>query len=113
MFAMLLSLGMFMDPVSMMLISVPIFFPIALAMGFDPVWFGIFVLLALEMSGTTPPFGLLLFIMLGVAPKGTQLFDVARAAFPFLICDAVLLGVEALRPLPAQAGSAPARSTAP
>jgi tripartite ATP-independent transporter DctM subunit len=91
MFAMLLMLGMFMDPVSMMLISVPIFFPIALAMGFDPVWFGIFVLLSLEMSGTTPPFGLLLFIMLGVAPKGTQLFDVARAAFPFLICDAVLL----------------------
>lgn len=93
MFAMLLMLGMFMDPVSMMLITVPIFFPIALAMGFDPVWFGIFVLLSLEMSGTTPPFGLLLFIMLGVAPKGTQLFDVARAAFPFLVCDAVLLGV--------------------
>lgn len=91
MFITLLILGMFMDPVSMMLISVPIFFPIITAIGFDPVWFGIFVLLSLEMSGTTPPFGLLLFIMLGVAPKGTTLFQVARAAFPFLICDAVLL----------------------
>ncbi len=41
------------------------------------------MLIALEMSQTTPPFGLLLFIMLGVAPKGTTLFHVAAAAFPF------------------------------
>ncbi|MDH5750458.1 MAG: TRAP transporter large permease subunit, partial [Rhodospirillales bacterium] len=91
MFMTLLMLGMFMDPVSMMLISVPIFFPIIQMMGFEPVWFGIFVLLSLEMSGTTPPFGLLLFIMLGVAPRGTTLLQVAKAAFPFLICDALLL----------------------
>ncbi|MCH8075935.1 MAG: TRAP transporter large permease [SAR324 cluster bacterium] len=93
MFATLLMLGMFMDPVSMMLISVPIFFPLAIALGLSPIWFGIFVLLSLEMSGTTPPFGLLLFIMLGVAPKGTTLGQVAGAAFPFLICDAILLSL--------------------
>ncbi len=91
MFLTLLMLGMFMDPVSMMLISVPIFFPLMQILGYDPVWFGIFVLLSLEMSGTTPPFGLLLFIMLGVAPKGTTLIQVAKAAFPFLICDAILV----------------------
>jgi tripartite ATP-independent transporter DctM subunit len=91
MFVTLLLLGMFMDPVSMMLISVPIFFPLAQALDLAPIWFGIFVLLSLEMSGTTPPFGLLLFIMLGVAPKGTTLFQVASAAFPFLICDAILI----------------------
>ena len=91
MWAMLLMLGMFMDPVSMMLISVPIFFPLAHALGIAPIWFGIFVLISLEMSGTTPPFGLLLFIMLGVAPKGTTLMQVANAAFPFLICDAILV----------------------
>jgi len=93
MFAALLLLGMFMDPVSMMLISVPIFFPLIHALGVDPIWFGIFVLLALEMSGTTPPFGLLLYIMLGIAPPGTSLFRVAAAAFPYLVCDAILIAL--------------------
>lgn len=93
MFGALLLLGMFMDPVSMMLISVPIFFPLVNALGVDAVWFGILVLLALEMSGTTPPFGLLLYIMLGIAPPGTTLFRVAAAAFPFLVCDAILVGL--------------------
>jgi tripartite ATP-independent transporter DctM subunit len=93
MFAALRTLGMFMDPVSMMLISVPIFFPLISPLGVDPIWFGIFVLLALEMSGTTPPFGLLLYIMLGIAPPGTTLFRVAAAAFPYLVCDAILIGL--------------------
>ena len=91
MWAVLLIMGMFMDPVSMMLIAVPIFFPLAQALGIAPVWFGVFMLMTLEMSGTTPPFGLLLFIMLGVAPKGTTLLQVANAAFPFLICDSILV----------------------
>ncbi len=93
MLVVLLLLGMFMDPVSMMLISIPILFPLVGVLQLDPVWFGIFVLLALEMSQTTPPFGLLLYIMLGVAPEGTTLFRVAAAAFPFLICDAILIGL--------------------
>ena len=91
MFAVLLMLGMFMDPVSMILISVPIFMPLVGVLKLDPVLFGLFVLLVLEMSQTTPPFGLLLYIMLGVAPKGTTLAQVATAAFPFLVCDTILL----------------------
>jgi tripartite ATP-independent transporter DctM subunit len=91
MFFVLLVLGMFMDAVSMMLITVPIFFPLAQQLGFDLVWFGLFVLITIEMAGTTPPFGLLLYVMLGVAPPGTTLFQVANAAFPFLICDAILI----------------------
>jgi tripartite ATP-independent transporter DctM subunit len=98
MFAILLLLGMFMDPVSMMLIAVPIFFPIINALHIDPIWFGIYFLLALEMSQTTPPFGLLLYIMLGVAPPGTTLFQVASAAFPFLICDAILVALLVVLP---------------
>jgi tripartite ATP-independent transporter DctM subunit len=98
MFAVLLLLGMFMDPVSMILISVPIFTPLVGIMKIDPGWFGLFVLLVLEMSQTTPPFGLLLYIMLGVAPRGTTLFQVASAAFPFLVCDAILLGLLMLFP---------------
>jgi tripartite ATP-independent transporter DctM subunit len=84
-------LGMFMDATSMMLITVPIFFPLAGALGFDLIWYGLFVLITIEMAGTTPPFGPLLYVMLGVAPKGTTLFDVAKAAFPFLVCDAILI----------------------
>ena len=91
MFFVLLVLGMFMDAVSMMLITVPIFFPLAQQLGFDLVWFGLFVLITIEMAGTTPPFGLLLYVMLGVAPRGTTLFQVANAALPFLICDAILI----------------------
>ena len=93
MFLILLALGMFMDQVSMMLITVPIFFPLAQALGYDLIWFAIIVLIALEMSLTTPPFGLLLFIMIGVAPKGTTLPQVALAAAPFLVCDAILVGI--------------------
>lgn len=91
MFFILITLGMFMDAVSMMLITVPIFFPLAQQLGFDLIWFGLFVLMTFEMAGTTPPFGLLLYVMLGVAPKGTTLFQVASAAFPYLICDAILI----------------------
>jgi TRAP-type C4-dicarboxylate transport system permease large subunit len=91
MFFVLLLLGMFMDAVSMMLITVPIFFPLAAHLGFDLVWYGLFVLMTFEMAGTTPPFGLLLYVMLGVAPQGTTLVHVAKAAFPFLVCDAILM----------------------
>ena len=91
MFFVLILLGMFMDATSMMLITVPIFFPLAHALGFDLIWYGLFVLITIEMAGTTPPFGLLLYVMLGVAPKGTTLIQVAKAAFPFLVCDAILI----------------------
>jgi tripartite ATP-independent transporter DctM subunit len=91
MFFILIALGMFMDATSMMLITVPIFFPLAQSLGFDLIWFGLFVLMTFEMAGTTPPFGLLLYVMLGVAPKGTTLYQVAASAFPFLVCDAILI----------------------
>ncbi len=82
----ILVLGMFMDQLSMMLITLPIFIPIAKSLGFDPVWFGLILLLSYEIGFTTPPFGLLLFVMLGVAPKGTTLGTVARAALPYILC---------------------------
>ena len=93
MFGVLLLLGTMIDAASILLLTVPIFMPIAGAMNFDPIWFGVIILLGLEMSGTTPPFGLLLFIMLGVAPPGTTLGQVARAAAPYLCCDAILVAL--------------------
>lgn len=90
MFVILILLGMFMDQVSMMMITTPIFFPIAIALGYDPIWFALIVLMSLEMSATTPPFGLLLFIMMGLV-RGTTLGQVALAAAPYLACDLVLV----------------------
>jgi tripartite ATP-independent transporter DctM subunit len=93
MFGVMILLGMFMDGVSMMLIAVPIFFPMAQHLGFDPIWYGLFMLLTIDMGGLTPPFGLLLYVMLGIAPKGTTLFQVAGAAMPFLACDVLLIAI--------------------
>ena len=91
MFVTLILLGMLMDPYSILLLTVPLFFPLADQMGFDLVWFALIVLLAMEMSMTTPPFGLLLFLMMGVGPKGTTFGHVVRAALPYLACDLALV----------------------
>jgi len=91
MFLILLLLGMFMDQLSMMLLTVPIFFPLALQYGFDPIWFAVIVLLAMEISFTTPPFGLLLFVMQGVAPPGTRFSEICVAAIPFMACAMLLV----------------------
>ncbi len=93
MFAILLVLGMFMDQLSMMLLTVPIFFPLAETLGFDLIWFGVIVLLALEISFTTPPFGLLLFVMKGVSAPGTTMRDIYVAALPYMGCSIFLVGL--------------------
>jgi TRAP-type mannitol/chloroaromatic compound transport system permease large subunit len=89
----LLVLGMFMEQISMMLLTVPIFFPLALTLGFDPIWFGLIMLLALEISFTTPPFGLLLFVMKGVAPPGTTMREIYLSAIPFIGCSLLLVAL--------------------
>ena len=97
MFLVLILLGMFMDQVSMMLITVPIFYPIADTLGYDLIWFSLIVLMSLEMSATTPPFGLLLYIMMGMV-RGTTLFEVASYAIPFLFCDLILIIILIIAP---------------
>ena len=91
MFGILLILGMFMDQLSMMLLTVPIFFPLAIKFGFDPIWFAVIVLLAMEISFTTPPFGLLLFVMQGVSPPETKFSEICLAALPFMSCAMLLV----------------------
>ena len=93
MFGILLILGMFMDQLSMMLLTVPIFFPLAQTLGFDLIWFGVIVLLALEISFTTPPFGLLLFVMKGVSAPGTTMRDIYISALPFIACSMLLVAL--------------------
>jgi tripartite ATP-independent transporter DctM subunit len=93
MLGIILFLGCFMDQLSMMLLTAPIFFPLAKVLAFDPVWFGLIMLLALEVGYTTPPFGLLLFVMKGVAPPGTTMKDIYLAGMPFIACVLLLIGL--------------------
>ncbi|MCC6001185.1 MAG: TRAP transporter large permease [Pararhodobacter sp.] len=91
MFIVLVVLGMFMDQLSIMMLTLPIFIPLIIAFEFNPVWFGVIMLLALEMSLVTPPFGLLLYVMVGVGPPGTKIGEVVRAALPYLGCSLLLV----------------------
>jgi tripartite ATP-independent transporter DctM subunit len=93
MFAVLLLLGMFMEQISIMLLTVPIFFPLAESLGFDLVWFALIMLLSLEISFTTPPFGLLLFVMKGVAPPETTMRQIYTAAFPYILCSLLVVAL--------------------
>jgi tripartite ATP-independent transporter DctM subunit len=91
MIGVIIFLGSFMDPLSKMLLTAPIFFPLAKTLGFDLTWFGLIMLLALEMGYTMPPFGLLLFVMKGVAPPGTKMRDIYLAGMPFIGCVLLLI----------------------
>jgi len=85
MLAVLLFLGAFMDQISMMMITLPFFIPLATFAGIDLVWFGVLMLIMLEISFTTPPFGLLLFVMKGVVPEDITMKQVYAAAAPFIV----------------------------
>jgi tripartite ATP-independent transporter DctM subunit len=105
MFGVLLVLGCFMDQLSMMLLTVPVFFPLVKAefsFGLPEevrlIWFGVIMLLALEISLTTPPFGLLLFVMKGVSPPGTSMAEIYKAGLPFMGCAVLLVALLILFP---------------
>ncbi len=78
-----LILGMFMETLSMMVATVPIITPLIIALGFDPVWFGVLIMLLIETAMITPPVGINLFIVQGVRGRG-QLHDVMLGALPFV-----------------------------
>ena len=86
-------MGIFMEPLTIMMVTLPIYLPIVKNLGFHPLWFGTIMLINMEMATTTPPFGLVLFVMKGVAPPDTTMADIYRAGFTFLICDAVAMGL--------------------
>jgi len=89
----MLAMGTFMEATSIMMVTLPIFMPIAKALGFNPVWFGAIMLLNMEMGGITPPFGLLLFVMKGVAPAGTTMGDIYKAGLPFLAINSMVMAL--------------------
>ncbi len=84
MLAVLLVLGFFIDQTSIMMITLPFYMPILRNMGVDLIWFGILYLLCMQIGLLTPPFGLLLFVLKGVAPPGITVGTIYRAAIPYV-----------------------------
>ena len=80
-----LVLGMFMDVLSMMVATIPVTFPIVTALGVDPVWFGIFIVLMCELGLITPPVGMNLFVVHGIRPDRGGIRDAIVGALPYVI----------------------------
>ena len=91
-------LGCFIEQTAIVLVTIPIFMPIVAAMGWNPIWFGAIMMLNLEMATITPPFGLALFVMKGLAPPGTTIGEIYRAAFPFIGINLVVMALMILVP---------------
>jgi len=85
----ILILGTFMEPVSIMMISIPIFLPVITALGFNTIWFCLITLLNLGIAMKTPPFGFLLFVMQGLTPPNIKITDIYKATLPFIIIDII------------------------
>ena len=84
-------LGMVLDPVGIMLITLPVFLPIVAANGFDAIWFGILFVIMMEVGYMTPPFGFNLFYLKGVAPAGITMGDIYISVIPYVLVT--LLGL--------------------
>jgi C4-dicarboxylate transporter DctM subunit len=84
-----LVLGMFMDVLSMQVATIPITYPIAVALGVDPIWFGIFIVLMCELGLITPPVGMNLFVVHGIRPDKGGIQDAIWGALPYVL---IMLG---------------------
>jgi tripartite ATP-independent transporter DctM subunit len=88
-----LIMGCFMEVLSIMMITLPIFMPVINQLGFDPVWFGAITLLNIECAFITPPFGMNLFVMKGVAPRDTSMEDIYFAAAPMVAINCLTMAL--------------------
>jgi tripartite ATP-independent transporter DctM subunit len=87
----LLLLGSFMEQVSIMMITFPIFLPILRILNLDLIWFALLTLINMEIGLKTPPFGFCLFVMKGVAPSNTTMMDIITATVPFILTDTAVM----------------------
>jgi tripartite ATP-independent transporter DctM subunit len=92
-----LVLGTFMEELSMMISTIPITTPLILKAGYDPVWFGILLVLLIQTAMVTPPFGINLFVIQGIRGRGA-LSDVELGSAPFVIALLVMIGLICLFP---------------
>ena len=85
-----LALGSVMDSIAMIVLTVPIFYPVVIELGFDPIWFGVVMVLVMEMALITPPVGMNVFAITGVAPD-IDLYTVFKGVLPFLVAMIVCI----------------------
>jgi tripartite ATP-independent transporter DctM subunit len=83
-------LGCVLESMAMMILLVPVVFPVIVHFGFDPIWFGIIMVVAVELGLITPPVGMNLFVIKSVAPD-TNLMQIMRGTFPFVVMDVLRL----------------------
>src|SRR5690606_9244376 len=95
-----LVLGCFMDPLPMMIVTVPVLTPLVISAGYDPVWFGIVIVLLSETALITPPIGMNLFVVQGVRRQGS-ITDIMIGVSPFIV--ALLLMIAAVVAFPQMA----------
>ncbi|RJR27588.1 MAG: TRAP transporter large permease subunit, partial [Desulfobacteraceae bacterium] len=91
-------LGMFLDPTGIVMLCTPVFVPVILKLGFDPVWFGITFIINMEMAYITPPFGFNLFYMRSVVPPDVSMVDIYRSVIPFILIQILCLILVTLFP---------------
>ncbi len=84
-------LGMIIDEMIIVIVCAPLYTPIAVALGYDPVWFGILMIINMSIAVQTPPYGFAIFYLKAVAPPDTKMSDVYRSIAPFVTMKAVLL----------------------
>jgi C4-dicarboxylate transporter, DctM subunit len=86
-----LPLGMFLDPMSIQVVTVPIFLPIVVSLGYDPIWFGVMCVQMIELSLITPPVGLNCFVVKGISPPEVSLGDVFIGTFPYFFFEVIVI----------------------
>ncbi len=84
-------LGMIIIPTGICALTLPIIYPIIVQLGYNPIWFGVIVLKLMEIAAVTPPVGLNVFTLKGVADKDTTIEEIYKGIWPFIICDLVVL----------------------
>ena len=83
-------LGMFMDALSMLVITIPIVYPVILSLGYDPIWFGVIAVIVIEMGMITPPVGINVFVVKAISP-GVPMSTIFRGVLPFWVAMLVVL----------------------
>ena len=94
----LILLGLFLDEIGIILLCVPVFLPIVIALDFDPLWFGVLFMITAQMAYITPPFGYTLFYLKGVLPPEIGIGQVYRGVIPFFLIQMAILILFALFP---------------
>jgi tripartite ATP-independent transporter DctM subunit len=93
MMLLLIFLGLFVEQVSMMMITLPIYMPLVAKYGFDPVWFGVMFLICMQLGLLLPPHGLLLMTMKGVAPPQVRMAHIFQAVLPYIAMSLLVLAL--------------------